>query len=117
MTMIVDTKCEDGQEASGLKGGGGGGGKGEGGGKGGGGEEAGRRRKRRQRRKRRRKRRRWWLWWCLPEGPPALHRSFKDGSIEETRKHHLINMLAYILVSTKNEVKTFNVNDTIPKHK
>ena len=37
MTMIVDTKCEDGQEASGVKGGGGGGGKGEGGGKGGGG--------------------------------------------------------------------------------
>ena len=31
MTMIVDTKCEDGQEASGVKGGGGGG-KGGGGG-------------------------------------------------------------------------------------
>ena len=35
MTMIVDTKCEDGQEASGVKGGGGG--EGGGGGKGGGG--------------------------------------------------------------------------------
>ena len=29
MTMIVDTKCEDGQEASGVKGGGGGEGGGE----------------------------------------------------------------------------------------
>ena len=43
------------------------------------------------------------------KGPPALHRSLKNGSIEETRKHCFINTLSYIFVSTKNEGQIFNV--------